>query len=126
MPTAVLVGRIAFRDSKVQLDPPLAAPASSPQVNLPVEALYKTVSDSAPVQPVDRPSWKKPLETWRREVEAAVRTARYVVVASEVVANRVNRRSKVEEALALTPPVMVKRFCMVSKERTVVVAAFWI
>ena len=38
-PTAVLVGRIAFVDSNCQFDPPLAAPASSPQVNFPVVAL---------------------------------------------------------------------------------------
>ena len=39
MPTAVEVGRIANWDSNVQLEPPDAAPASAPQVNLPVLAL---------------------------------------------------------------------------------------
>ena len=103
MPTVVDVGRMAFKDSKVQLDPPLAAPASAPQVSFPVVALYKTVSDSAPVQPDENPSWKNPFETERREVDALVRTARYVVVASEVVANRPNTRSNVEEAVTRSP-----------------------
>ena len=77
IPTWVEVGLIAFVDSNVQFDPPEAAPASAPQVNFPVVALYKTVSDSTPVQlPPENPSWKNPLETWRRDVEAALSTAR--------------------------------------------------
>ena len=83
---------------KVQLisfDPP--APESVPQENLPVVALYRTVSDS--VEQLVNESWKKPFETrsavvvekpstWRpiaytppANVEVAVLSPRIVVVA---------------------------------------------
>jgi hypothetical protein len=42
---------------------------SVPQEKRPVEALYKTVSDSAPVQPETRLLWKN-RETRRLDVEA--------------------------------------------------------
>jgi hypothetical protein len=48
------------------LPPP--APASAPQVNFPVEALYRRVADSLEQSP--RPSWKKPLEMESWVVEA--------------------------------------------------------
>src|SRR3989338_8954078 len=71
------------------------APASVPQVNLPVEALYKTVSPSAPVQPVTKPSWKNPSVT-AKEVEADKVLDTVRVDPTEDEADTINPPSKYE------------------------------
>ena len=59
------------------------------------------------MQPVENPSWKNPFDTCKREVEAAVATARYVEVASEEVEKRPKILSNVEDADIRSPTVEV-------------------
>ncbi len=74
------------------MDPPSALNCqfdtnSVAQENLPVEELYLTLSREFAHHP--RPPWNNPFETVNWDVDAEFVIARYVVVASVVVANLV-------------------------------------
>ena len=92
------------------MDPPCAVNCqfdtnSFAQENLPVWELYLTLSREFAHHP--RPVWNMPLETVNWEVDAELVIARYVVVASVEVANRLNKRSIVEDAVARRPALNV-------------------
>ena len=92
------------------MDPPSALNCqfdtnSFAQENLPVKELYLTLSREFEHHP--RPVWKMPFETVNWDVEAELVMARYVVVASVVVANRENKRSIEEDAVARIPTLYV-------------------